>query len=145
MTLPSQIQSYLSELSERLGKTESEVVALAVFELYNDKHKFIFSPHSNDMWFKDEIPSTEDVVDFTDSTGKDFKWVQFPDTEESRKVIGTRIKELREQAGMSQDQLGEFTGLLKQNISRIEQGKYSTGQDILSKIAQAFGKRLDII
>ncbi len=62
-----------------------------------------------------------------------------------RKRIGQRIKDLREQAGMTQDQLGEKTGLLKFNISRIEQGKYSTGQDILSKIATALGKKLDIV
>ena len=59
--------------------------------------------------------------------------------------IGSRIRGLREEAGLSQDDLAEKTGLLKQNIYRIEKGKYSTGQDILSKIAGAFGKKLDII
>ena len=59
--------------------------------------------------------------------------------------IGERIRELREETGLTQDQLAEKTGLLKQNISRIESGKYGTGQDILSKIATALGKRLDIV
>lgn len=62
-----------------------------------------------------------------------------------RRRIGERIKYLREEQGMSQVELAEKTGLLKQNIYRIEQGKYSTGQDLLSKIASALGKRLDII
>lgn len=59
--------------------------------------------------------------------------------------VGQRIKELREEAGLTQEQLAEKTGLQKPNISRIESGKYSTGQDILSKIAHALGKSLDII
>lgn len=58
--------------------------------------------------------------------------------------IGSRIRELREEAGMTQDDLADKTGLLKQNISRIEQGRYSTGQDILSKISRALGRKLDI-
>ncbi|MGN7818767.1 helix-turn-helix domain-containing protein [Chitinophaga sp. 22536] len=62
-----------------------------------------------------------------------------------RRRIGEKIKALREEEGISQVELAERTGLLKQNISRIEQGKYSTGQDILSKIATALGKRLDIV
>lgn len=59
--------------------------------------------------------------------------------------IGERIKYLREEAGYTQQQLGEKTGLKRENIARIESGKYSTGQDILSKVAAALGKRLDIV
>ena len=62
-----------------------------------------------------------------------------------REIIGSRVKKLREEAGLTQEQLAEKTGLQRPNIARIEQGKYSTGQDILSKIASALGKRLDII
>lgn len=67
------------------------------------------------------------------------------DKELERKRIGNRIRELREQAGISQDRLAEMTGLYKQNISRIESGKYSTGIDIISKIAQALGKKIDFV
>lgn len=59
--------------------------------------------------------------------------------------IGERIRELREESGMTQDELAEKTGLKKQSVSRIELGRFSTGQDILSKIATALGKRLDIV
>lgn len=58
--------------------------------------------------------------------------------------IGSRIRDLREEAGMTQDELAEITGLKRPNISRIESGRYNTGQDILSKISMALGKRLDI-
>lgn len=62
-----------------------------------------------------------------------------------RLLIGNKIKQLREEKGLSQSQLAEMTGLKQQNIARIESGQYSTGQDILVKIATALGKRLDII
>lgn len=64
---------------------------------------------------------------------------------DDRKRMGDKIKKLREEAGLSQQELAEKTGLKQQNIARIESGKYSTGQDILSKIAQALGKKLDIV
>lgn len=59
--------------------------------------------------------------------------------------IGSRIRDLREEAGMTQDELAEITGLKRPNISRIESGRYNTGQDIISKIALALDKKLDII
>lgn len=62
-----------------------------------------------------------------------------------RQQLGKRIKELREQQGMTQQDLAYKTGLQRSNIARIESGKYSTGQDILSKIAAALGKKLDFV
>ena len=62
-----------------------------------------------------------------------------------RKRIGLRIKNLRKEQGLTQFQLAEKTGLKHENLSRIEKGKHSTGQDILSTIATALGKRLDFI
>lgn len=64
---------------------------------------------------------------------------------QERQRIGSRIRDLREEAGMTQDELAEITGLKRPNISRIESGRYNTGQDIISKIALALAKRLDII
>jgi DNA-binding XRE family transcriptional regulator len=62
-----------------------------------------------------------------------------------RKKLGLRIKQLREEAGLTQQELAEKADLQRPNIARIEVGKYSTGQDILSKIADALGKQLDIV
>lgn len=59
--------------------------------------------------------------------------------------VGNRIKELREKAGLTQSQLAERANIKQANLARIETGKYSTGQDILSKVAFALGKRLDLI
>lgn len=62
-----------------------------------------------------------------------------------RRRIGERIKSLREEKGMTQQDLASACGLQRQNIARIEHSRYSVGQDILSKIATALGKTLDIV
>lgn len=63
----------------------------------------------------------------------------------ARERIGKRIAEIRKQKGISQAQLSELTGIAPGNIARIELGKYSTGIDILSKIAQALNYRIDFV
>jgi len=59
--------------------------------------------------------------------------------------IGDRIKELREAAGLSQRELADKCELKQPNIARIETGRYSTGIDVLSKIADALGVKLDFV
>lgn len=59
--------------------------------------------------------------------------------------IGQRIAELRKQRGISQAQLAEAIGMHQPNIARIENGQYSTSIDVLSRIAEALGTRLDLI
>lgn len=63
----------------------------------------------------------------------------------NREYIGKRIAQLRKERGLSQLQLAELTGLKQSNIARIESGKYSTGLDILQKIANIFNVKLDFI
>lgn len=65
--------------------------------------------------------------------------------EYERKRIGKRIAEIRKIKGISQAKLAEITGMTPGNIARIELGKYSTGIDILSKIAEGLGYQLDFI
>lgn len=62
-----------------------------------------------------------------------------------RQRIGARIAELRKAKGMSQLQLAEAAGLKQPNIARIEAGKYSTTLDVLTKIADALGVKVDFI
>lgn len=64
---------------------------------------------------------------------------------DSRIYIGTRIKELREERGLTQAELAEKSGLLQANLARVESGKYSTGLDILGRIASSLGCRIDLI
>lgn len=65
--------------------------------------------------------------------------------ENERERIGRRIAEIRKEKGISQAKLAELTGMAPGNIARIETGKYSTGVDLLSKIANALNYKLDFI
>lgn len=56
---------------------------------------------------------------------------------DNRVRLGQRIAEIRKERSLTQQQVAEETGLLKQNISRIEGGRYNFGIDILAKIAAA--------
>jgi len=62
-----------------------------------------------------------------------------------RERIGLRIKELRTSANLSQEKLAELAGVGQGHIARIEQGKYSTGIDVLAKIAEALNVKIDFI
>ena len=62
-----------------------------------------------------------------------------------RTRIGKRIKELREAHKMEARDLALLTGIDAANLSRIEQGKYSTGVDILSRICIVLDAHLDLI
>lgn len=63
-------------------------------------------------------------------------------------MAGYRIKQLREAAGLTQEQLGELVGRTKSTISRIEDGTTSLDLELAKKIAEALdtslGSVLDI-
>ena len=63
----------------------------------------------------------------------------------NRISIGKRIAELRKQKGWSQAELAEKCKMAPGNIARIETGKYSTGVDLLGKIADALGFEIDFV
>lgn len=46
---------------------------------------------------------------------------------------------------MEARELARLTGVDAANLSRIEKGKYSVGIDILSKIAAALGKKIELV
>lgn len=62
-----------------------------------------------------------------------------------RERIGKRIAELRKEKQMTAEELAAKTGLQRPNISRIESGRYSTGIDVLSKIAEALDCEIDFV
>lgn len=59
--------------------------------------------------------------------------------------IGLRIAELRKEKGLSQAKLAELTGIGSAHIARIELGRYSTGIDLLAKIAEVLEYKIDFI
>lgn len=56
---------------------------------------------------------------------------------ERRRVIGRRIREAREAAGLTQEQLAERTDLVRNTIGNVENGHYSPRLDSLLMIADA--------
>jgi transcriptional regulator with XRE-family HTH domain len=52
-------------------------------------------------------------------------------------IIGERIRELREQKDMSQEEIQRRTGLLRCHISRVENGRTVPGIQTLEKMARA--------
>lgn len=67
------------------------------------------------------------------------------DKMEERQRIGARIKELRQKQNIDARSLALRAGIDASNLSRIEQGHYSVGLDILAKIANALNARVEIV
>lgn len=63
----------------------------------------------------------------------------------NREYIGKRIAEIRQAKGLSIRQLAEDSGVNFANIYKIENGKYNVSIDILGKICEALGCRIDIV
>lgn len=53
-------------------------------------------------------------------------------------MFGDKLKELRRQYGMSQEELGKRIGVTKQSVSRYEAGRIPT-VEVAMKISEAFG------
>ncbi|MEA5128316.1 MAG: helix-turn-helix transcriptional regulator [Proteiniphilum sp.] len=62
-----------------------------------------------------------------------------------RKRIGAKIRQLREEKELEAKQLARMANIDPANLSRIEQGKYSVGLDILTKISQVLGMKVDLV
>lgn len=56
--------------------------------------------------------------------------------------VANRIKEEREKAGMTQDQLAEKSGIPQSHVSRLETGLHSPSRKTLERISAALGKQL---
>jgi len=59
--------------------------------------------------------------------------------------IGTRIREIRKERNIEAKTLAQLINIDAANLSRIEQGRYSVGLDILSRISLALGTRIELV
>lgn len=59
--------------------------------------------------------------------------------------IGNRIRTIRENQGYSASRIAEAIGIKESSYNRIEEGRFSVGLDILSRIAEALGSEIDFI
>ncbi|WP_094702785.1 helix-turn-helix domain-containing protein [Brevibacillus laterosporus] len=63
----------------------------------------------------------------------------------NRKEFGLRIRELRVNQNLNQDELGEAVGLSKQAISAIETGYRSTSIEVLYSLSVFFNVSSDCL
>ena len=68
--------------------------------------------------------------------------VSVPGMKPLRKRLGHAIKELRREAGYSQEQLADRAKLHRTTMSEIERGVSNVSIDIAERIAQALGLSL---
>ncbi|MBR8707059.1 helix-turn-helix domain-containing protein [Bacteroides pyogenes] len=61
-----------------------------------------------------------------------------------KKRIGKMIADIRTEQGLTVRELADIAGVTSTNICKIENGKYSPGVDVLSRILSALGYRLTI-
>ena len=58
------------------------------------------------------------------------------------RLIGQKIKELREKAGLNQMQIAQFLGVDQSNISKCENGERQFQMDHLERLGSLFGMPL---
>lgn len=64
---------------------------------------------------------------------------------QERVRIGTRIRDLRKEKNIDAKILAQAANIDAANLSRIEQGRYSVGLDILSRISFVLGAKIELI
>lgn len=60
-----------------------------------------------------------------------------------RPMVRNRIRELRAERGLTQQELADAIGVSRQTVNAIEGEKYSPSLEAAFQIAAALGKRLD--
>lgn len=66
-------------------------------------------------------------------------------TKRNRESVGKKLSEIRQEKGLSIRQLADMSGVNFANIYKIENGKYNVSIDILGKVCDALGCRIDIV
>lgn len=99
-----------------------------------------------------DINFSEDKEKMTDNiwrnlllNGVSFMGMSSGDRQEQRTRIGKKIRQIREEKEIDAKDLAKLANIDAANLSRIEQGKYSVGIDILSRIAFVLGCQIDIV
>lgn len=94
---------------------------------------------------KDCADLYEDLVHHLTGIGLEAPLYVMPNRDSERIRIGKRIKALREELKLDARDIASVTGIDPSNLSRIEQGKYCAGIDLICKIATALGTKVDFV
>ena len=60
-------------------------------------------------------------------------------------TIGNRVRELREERGLSQSELARRTGVTRQTIISLESGRYNASLLLAHRIARYFGLTIEAV
>lgn len=118
-TLPKEDRNDLYDLTKELAKAEkcedTESIAMAMLEILE----------------QDSVRVKELNLAAEEQPGKGLqKWMDY---------VSEKIRVLRKEADMTQEELAEKTGLPQSHISRLESAKHSPSRATLEKIANALG------
>lgn len=61
----------------------------------------------------------------------------------NKESLGKRIAEERAKLALSQTALAQMVGITQEHLSRIENGRYMPRVDIVKKMADVFGCKVD--
>ncbi len=99
----------------------------------------------------DTFDSDEDAIkvatylrEIADWLAKEHYSVAMPSLIIQRQNMGASIRSMRMRRGLSLEQLAQKAGITRANLTSIEAGKYSAGLDVLNKIANALGVKVEI-
>ncbi len=71
--------------------------------------------------------------------------ISYGNRQGQREYIGERIRQIRQEKHLEARDLALLVGIDAANLSRIENGKLSVGLDVLSKIANSLGYKVDLV
>ena len=66
------------------------------------------------------------------------------ETKNIREEIGGKLHEIRRTRNMTQDELASKCGITRTTISKIERGRFSVSVDMLSRICEELGAKVEI-
>lgn len=70
---------------------------------------------------------------------------KYGDESTTRVDIGGQLADLRKKKGLQQEEVAERSGVIRTTISKVEQGKFSAGIDLIGRIAEALDAEVKIV
>ena len=123
---------------------------LARIGIYNSEETRHYQLHLVEYVFDKNFSADKEIM--TENIWRDlflngvtFMGMSSGDRQGERTRIGKKIRTIREEKGIEAKDLAKLANIDAANLSRIEQGKYSVGLDILSRIAFVLGCQIDIV
>jgi DNA-binding XRE family transcriptional regulator len=123
---------------------------LAQIGIYTSEETRHYQLHLVEYVFDKNFSDDKEVM--TDNIWRDlflngvtFMGMSSGDRQGERTRIGKKIRQIREEKGIEAKDLAKLASIDAANLSRIEQGRYSVGLDILSKLAFVLGHHIDIV